>query len=623
MTIGYINFKPVKSGLDELRKISEINNYLKDLFKEVDACKDNIVYPLAARLIRYSCPFITKFLTDFDAAVKNAGRAMGMGSSAYPTATKLGNAPVIIKCPSDPFKVRVFPNLTLDYSKLDVADRISIYFGHDTIRGLMNTYNEDMKGEMSKIKWETLHRTKKRLLKFEDVSIQRAINRHMPFINNAELIKRIDLEYIEMVRPIEIQYTNSPEDFIEMYGDGPSSCMNHNSGDANRAWAFMLELKTHPTAFYHYMGAKGAFIKKKGKIVARTIIFDMEGKSKYGRVYGVDDQAKTKFIQLLEQANIKQLAPESTDNTKYKPSMPKEFKIPGIKIKGSAEDYLMPLPYFDNVPDTIRASFLEETKEFLVTISKNNDMVPVKNERADGYVRSSAIKTVRCKACEKPVAVNHARITTEDGIIYCSEKCVGSHNYVAAIRSDGSTTYRLKELCLEAYTHKNTFFTNADSAYRNGYRPVVDNIDELRLYSKKSRKNIFEFTKKVGVTKNQLYLDKSDTFVMPENKFWDWLKEQHYLRPLSSGRYCFDENYRAEYLAKQEELKRQREQALEHSKPKMTPGHIKIRNIDANGVGGMYGTVNPVAINTVPTLTGLRVEMDADMNEIEPDPEGN
>lgn len=363
-----------------------------------------------------------------------------------------GNMPVMIFDEQQIGYVRVFTNLSVDSFTVEAARDCTRYtHADDLLKTFMEGLFNDTKDERRKQAWIGSGRAWKRMKRSETIPLTRALSRFLGLGDWPDhKLRNLATAIEEDLKPLALLYADDPKDFQEMYGEGPTSCMDMRHKDT---WPELNKADSHPCAFFAYWPhTRGVYAKRKGKVMARTIVYEREpGVWCYGRVYANHEQDRKVFMEQLHKDGFKPLDPNWKEgDNKFRhgyyrgapAGMEKSvFTIPGI-ISDSGK-YCMPVPYFDNIgtdPNTrtgycqIFASFDKETKTFTVEIGPNvkgNVSTTLQN----GRVFSNQLSTKVCVVCGRNYEEGLKHQTRDRD--YCSRRCVEHDGCCQAYRSDG------------------------------------------------------------------------------------------------------------------------------------------------------------------------------------------
>lgn len=448
-----------------------------------------------------------------------------------------GNVPLMCFDTNQIGHVKVFTNISLNNFHLEAAKELTRYTHCDTLlETFMNTINTDIQDERRKQAWTGAPgRAWKRLKRHETVPLARALARYMNLGDWPDhKIRNLAAAVEEDLKPMELIFADKPEDFIEMYGSGPASCMDHRH---NSSWPELIKAKHNPTSFFAYWPhTRGVYVRKKGQVLGRTILYEVEdGKWCYGRVYGNHEQDCRLFIAQLEKAGFTAIDPNWKEGDRpfrfgfYK-GAPKgkeysEFEIPGIKHENGK--YMCPIPYFDNIGKDykhkewaqIEASFDKDRKVFKFKIGMDvRSNVSTTNQH--GMLFEHKLRNRRCACCGN--LIDEERRTYEHqtrDAVYCRETCMRADGAVQARRSDGQIVVIDRADALEdILSDGRVFFTNIDAARRHNAAIVrtspfyMEEYPELSIsgWNVKQGDDYFSFSERdyIGLGKTLMYSDQ-------------------------------------------------------------------------------------------------------------------
>ena len=366
---------------------------------------------------------------------------------------------------SKPDTVRVFTNIDMKGTAEDGTYKFCnpFFCYEEVIPNFLAQLKADLADERRAQAWATTNRAWRRLKRYEEMTIARAVSR---FSNAKELgigdhLVRNMSQFIEdMRRPLEITYADKPEDFLIMYGSGPTSCMYvHQNGDPDRnldRWGTLLINKHCPTSFFAYHPhTRGAFITRGNRVVARCIVYETMKGWCYGRVYPTGDMWSAKLVKMLEEAGMTELSRSFAREC--------SFTIPGLK-HATLEEWHAPMPYFDNLVGSFGIEFDQKTKEFHITQhERSGDGNYSQVDSTTGYISSRHYASLACDHCGHSFHPDNAIHSNTDGRVFCSEDHALAAGLVQAYRNDGSSIWTVRTTDMYE-TVDNYIFTNRRAA---------------------------------------------------------------------------------------------------------------------------------------------------------------
>ena len=222
----------------------------------------------------------------------------------------------------------------------------------------------DLDDEHKQKAWTPLSRGIRRLADRREFAIERAISRFIKW--NGQFIADLDRGswIIEIIadtmraygEPPTIVKCSSLADYEAMYtfteGESPGSCMDssHHFNELKRkVWNSELKkdenVNGRPIDWYYYCPiVTGYYICRGSVVLARTFVYEFEGKKVFTRVYGSVQAHKLKLIDHLKKEGVVvyKNATDILDN-------PIKFNIPWYLSGG---ENCIPMPYFDWTPFT-------------------------------------------------------------------------------------------------------------------------------------------------------------------------------------------------------------------------------------------------------------------------------
>ena len=383
--------------------------------------------------------------------------------------------PLIIPSPNSPTELRVYPNIILDDH--NSLEGISSTYCQSQLKTFLTEYEADIADKKKKQRWLPQERAEKRLLEFIDMPTARALQRYV--FTDGKLKDHQVRDFAEAIdscrKPLELIFTEKPEDYLTMYATGPHSCMAMGAAERQH-WEFLKAEGLAPTSWYHYSDLFNGVYAVKGKtVIARTILFKGKEDKNWSwvRVYASNDAVRKKFISTLAEQGIQQCK-KAVIPTGY------NFTVPGIR-KGSV--FAAPWPYIDApIP-----SPHSDGSQWHVKFNKNdnsftfyfkNPKLDVVNSRS-GHVISSDYSTMECTSCGKVIKRNEAlnvRIEHEYHI-FCSDTCAGNEGFVRVIEGTGNYVFKQPEPdFIDVEGNEMIKFSTEKAAGDQGYHPMMEQI---------------------------------------------------------------------------------------------------------------------------------------------------
>lgn len=465
---GYCSYVGLRKARDKVR-LSGGGSSDDDIF---DYYEQNPVIRTAIRVVRYMAPEISEFTSDLLSC-----------KAIVPVLPKLAiSSNNMLDVPifwdkKDPEYVYVVPNISLDYWQPDEAATFSPWVGAPF---MLRQFGETLKQKLANPATakgyfnEQGHprRGMQRVRIVERMMLSRALPRYTKLAKSSESVAKIVVEMVARRRPLEIQFSRSPEDFIIMYKSGPSSCMRVDK--AEKAWGDLLAVNHAPASFYHYHPrAKGAWLANAaGDIRCRCIMWQLDDqKWYYGRVYDCDNSG-VEFKRALEKQGIRALPSGA-----FRTDELIEFEIPGIMNKANGQ-WCFPMPYVDNPGGYLRADFDEKTNVFKFAHYGNTEHVRRSNkggskhmanvnwQQTNGFVLQSQVVKVECHKCGR--AINGGNFCPSTNLRYCGPECYTQDGLISARRSDNAAVLIPEGEAFPDALDDNYFYTNEAAAQTLG-----------------------------------------------------------------------------------------------------------------------------------------------------------
>ena len=118
------------------------------------------------------------------------------------------------------------------------------------------------------------------------------------------IVREIALEHSKHYAPNEVQFAISADDIVEVYSNGPNSCMGGtdtsgrvSSGKKDASFFhYMSKASCHPVSVFGNSDISLAYIKDEDRITARCLVWS--DKKLYGRAYGDDERITSALVAL-------------------------------------------------------------------------------------------------------------------------------------------------------------------------------------------------------------------------------------------------------------------------------------------------------------------------------------
>lgn len=412
--------------------------------------KGDAVFNAAARMVRLLHVRHLNLLKELKA---------NHSETRFPTQKIFKSSPLMI--PSKvPGKVYVFPNLIVDTIDKINLKNICWVICFDSL----DSFNKLR--AMRPNSWTPFFRGWKKIKKYEELSIMRALTRytHISKVLTHGQIQAVEAEYLESIAPLELIYADKPKDYMTMFAEGGvGSCMA-TTGDKREAWRDLLKENHHPMSLFTYHPyIQGVYAVKNKKVIARTLLYkSSSGKWQHGRIFAINKIYLNKFENMLLETGCTQLNGTFSRKT--------AFTVPGIYSK-SLDDYLLPVPYMDNVRHSLHAEFDREKKQFTVSFDCASNKRNVSCSSTGGYLKASTLETIKCNRCNTHCVDRH---NSWDGrYTFCSADCANSSGYRYALTSDGAHQLRRTADCYADYFNPNALYTSVNSCQRNNGKRVI------------------------------------------------------------------------------------------------------------------------------------------------------
>lgn len=434
--------------------------------------KDKI-FRAATHVVRANSEAATKFMSTVITGINDAVKKQ------YTWEQVFKGQYMIIQ--SDPKKVdlfKVFMNITLDNLTTESISNVSWIQEQDTLATLYSGYRADMADTRKSQAWATPSRALHRLCRTEEMPLARVLARYTNLTklgHSDTQIRDIATSIEEAFKPMELKYTEKPEDFLHMYQTGPSSCMALKEGK-ERTWKFMVDKGFHPSVMFHYSPyVKGVWTEKNKKVVARCFAYQNEdGSWKHGRAYADTPKLLEQFTNTMTVNGITALRPGYAQDPMRQTYWERSyvFEVPAIE---HGTDFVLPYPYFDNHSRKTHVTYDTNRKVFIIDVNgKKANNVDFQN--AEGYVSYRNFVAAKCDCCGRNLTPGSTYFANT-GSAFCSSACYTKTGYTFAHRGDGTQVLMKKEDAVVDFITGQAF-TNDDAAERHGCFQYVESLEE-------------------------------------------------------------------------------------------------------------------------------------------------
>lgn len=465
MTRAFWDEKKYSKNIQKIFEAHQSGNKFDTIFSER---KDNNAFYAAARLVRF-----------FSAQYVNFKRLMELSYIDSKLSFSLNDAlvgcPLIIPTPDDPTCLRVFQNIPLDVVEDDAVSSVCWVFYFNVLETFWQNYKKDQES-VRKQGWSPFSRGWRRIRTYEDIPTARVLARYTNLekkgmVTSAQL-RDIAAGIDEQRKPMDIIIAEKPEDYIDMYLSGPSSCMSYGKGD----WRWLTdEHKHHPCSFFAYHPyVKGVYALYKGVVCARTMIYQKpDGVWYYGRLYNSNPKFGEKFEQTLKEKGYRWLGSHTDGNNKFRRDA--TFEIPGLK---HGVEHAMPIPYCDNFGPGIKVTWDGIKKVFTVVCSADDMKYNIGYQSQSGFFYAGSLGGRRCSSCAAVENLNNRHhIETPDGQNFCTAAHAQAHGFVWAYRSDANRVWVQNGIAVQDGVTGH-WYTNLDVMKQYGAFQAIINLDE-------------------------------------------------------------------------------------------------------------------------------------------------
>lgn len=458
--LGRVNYP---SLLNELKYIGkeyvpllpkELRDQYKDLLQTQQTLKQDKAFNAAARLVRFLHIRYDKFIIDLSTASCN---------KQLNVKKIFEHTPLIIPSKSAG-KVYVFSNLILDSISLSELKNVCWVIFSDSLE-TFNTIKREKPNS-----WQPFYRAWQKIKRYEEISVARALIRYTNIEEELSHDKVIDLAnaYIELIKPLELQYAEKPQDYINMFSDkGVDTCMTLHPSK-REIWSELLKHDHHPMSLFAYHPKiQGVYCVKEGKVMARALLYNISSKVyKYGRIFSVTRFYNERFSLLLDEQGYKPLS------NRFEQKI--TIKIPGLYSE-HFKDWILPVPYMDNISRYMHGEFDNNKKQFSLTFSCKNSEANVSTGATGGFIKSQDLHYSICSVCGNTCNNRHVP-WNEPSLAFCCSACCIIAGYVYAKIADGGMQLRQRCDCYIDFFSKDTYFSNQNSCRKNGGITVIHDV---------------------------------------------------------------------------------------------------------------------------------------------------
>lgn len=409
---------------------------------------------------------------------------------------------VVVIPASEPGYVRCFPSLPFSHSD-------GINFGHMSRVtplqhfGIARLFWDNLQAELADPKkakgWETNYRAWRRVRKSETLTVQRALIKYANIYNRESgeyipaseapdhIIRDVGGRISDVFMPPQIKWTQTPEDYAEMYKiGGPESCMTIGEGIHHNFKFLLDEFGICPASFYYYHPySQGVFLKERGKVQARAIVFNQPARREgerskwYGRIYSNSGRAEDTLRKELHKHGYYSpsdaMRPEEGDAGNCIAST--QFEIPVYHSKKHGG--VIPVPHLDHIGVDINGKHDKERDVVVITTNCNGEDHNV-NSGTNGFIPIFILSNQKCSRCNHTIRdARHAIAPQDSHDIYCCAEHAEDSGYVPALQNDGARVWAYHENCLQDAVDRSQWYTNEAAAKAQGAVPYTPSLHEI------------------------------------------------------------------------------------------------------------------------------------------------
>jgi len=439
----------------------DLKEEYKDLIIQQAKFKDDKVFNAAARMVRLFSTEYLKFLAKIKVA-KGTSNLIECSSIE----SIFEGYPLIISS-KIPGYVYVFPYLIIDEFKKQDLENLSYLLCFNVLDTFVKTAKAKPRN------WHPFVRAWTKIKKYEHMSVERALTKYSKLGKLGQRnIQAISSAYEENEKPLVLEYADDkPEDYLKMFKRGVQTCMTLDSAHSD-CWDSILYHKHHPASIFAYNPyIKGVYATNSNKVIARTYLFmSSKGQWKYGRVYASNGKTKERMITSLQSAGYSQQVTSFSRKV--------TVKIHGL-WSAVENDYLLPIPYTDNMNMGLIVKFNETDKIFTVSFGASNSKANIFMNLTCGFIKGKSCISLICSKCKNEVSkdrISSGRTLSESHVFYCGANCWIEDGFVLANVMDGSKQLKSKDLCYEDFKIPGKFYSNIPAIIEYGGKQYIHDV---------------------------------------------------------------------------------------------------------------------------------------------------
>jgi hypothetical protein len=367
-------------------------------------------------------------------------------------------------------KVRVFTNIKVKRNLMN-SDFPIIWWGNtEVLDPTMHHIELDKEKAGAPYRWGSSSKTWKTMKKNKVVSIGRFLSDTFDVSDTS-----ITDELKGKLMPVEVFEATTLKECIEVYENGPQSCMMTASEHA-RSWAGFYQatkdddVPFHAISMYHYSpDAKVIGLRQGDKFVARIVVWNNDaGVPSYrGKTYSASRSATRELEKWCRQEGIEEARTDYVPSSSF--SIPEYITPNGGPVEEGTS--ICPIAYVDRIRNVYKVKHQDDGSYLFTPTPEDEQATNVSLTSTNGYVTAATTELLRCEVCGQQLngPEGHSSL---DGRFFCGTSCAGDRGYVNAMREPEVFIYIPKEhACKDAFNRRNWFENNRVAASMG--RPVL------------------------------------------------------------------------------------------------------------------------------------------------------
>ncbi len=419
-----------------------------ELLERQHVLKANQGFLAAARMVRLFTPAYLKLRKNFEAAISESYRVDGPYRPKAPTAFWFNDAPLVVPH-KESGKVIVFPYLILNRTTRQDLENLCYLLCFDTLGTFLDVMHSKPRN------WQPFSRAWQKIRKQEIMTVERYFIKYTGMLKDGvhpAMIQRFAATFIELDKPLELNWVDQPADWLKMFGVGTQSCMTLTDEKAEQ-WKDLVAKGYHPASlFAAHPYVAGIYVAKAGRVIGRCYMYMKSDKEwYYGRVYASDGRSRDTLINSLQQAGYKAISGSFNRKVTY--------QIKGIKNRKHS-DWMLPVPYTEGIDNHVHVHFNQKDKMWTVEFGCQSSSANLQMSSTQGYILAKNYSSIPCQTCSKDIKKGQYLSPPGDiTLYYCSVSCAEKMGWVQATQKDGVTRLVRRE-----YAYQDWFISSAPAS---------------------------------------------------------------------------------------------------------------------------------------------------------------